>query len=109
LYSEIALARLKWLISRENPAVRTLAFFLRGRAASGAAVGGFLPFLVLGLGGAVWGAWVRAAPCYGGGEPTAVDGALFGWLASLPFSMVLSLPGAVTGALVATFLWPRQH
>src|SRR5262249_36893308 len=47
-------------------------------ACLGALIGDAVCCFVLAIAGGVWGAIVRAAPCYGGGEPSRIEGAMFG-------------------------------
>jgi hypothetical protein len=51
------------------------------RIAAGAVIGAIVSLGALTEAGAIWGAVVRAAPCYGGGEPPRLGGALFGAMA----------------------------
>jgi hypothetical protein len=87
------------------PAARALGNALTSRTAVGAFAGGAFTGAALLVGGAIWGAIVRAAPCKGGGEPSPLDGAFFGAFAVLcAFGWWAAPTGASVGAVLAALL-----
>ena len=92
------------------PAARVLLNALTSRIAVGAFAGGSFTGAALLVGGAIWGAIVRAAPCYGGGSPPPLAGAAFGAFAVLFMFGWWAVPaGASVGAVLAPFLLrPKQ-
>jgi hypothetical protein len=61
------------------------------------------------VGGAIWGAIVRAAPCKGGGEPSPLGGAFFGAFGVLCAFGWWAMPaGASVGAAPSALRFLRQ-
>jgi hypothetical protein len=96
---------LEYLASSLAPVARVLGNALTSRTAVGAFAGGAFTGAALLVGGAIWGAVVRAAPCYGGGEPPPLAGAAFGAFACLFMFGWWAVPaGASVGAVLAALL-----
>lgn len=108
-YGELALQRLSWLVSPENPTFRTASKVLQARPFLWAVMGASLTFSLLACAGAIWGACTRPAPCYGGGEPSLILGAAFGMVVAIILLASWMTPiGALIGAAIAAFLLPDQ-
>jgi hypothetical protein len=75
----------------------------RGRAGRGAVIGLLCSPLVMLAAGAVWGIMVRPAPCYGGGDPSMMEGAACGVLVSpILFGKPAAVASAAAGAIVGS-------
>ena len=109
MHSELLAQKIAELFSDATSNVRLIAGILLMRACLGALMSVALCFHMLVIVGGVWGAVIRAAPCYGGGEPSRVEGALFGAFATLLQYGWWVLPaGACVGAVLGQLFLPRQ-
>jgi hypothetical protein len=75
------------------------------RLAAGAIIGAVVSLGALMEAGAIWGAIVRPAPCYVGGDPPRLFGALFGMMALPaffgPYGVSVAAPvGAAIGCIL---------
>ena len=94
------------LTSSLAPAARVLLNVLTSRIAAGAFAGSLFTGAALLVGGAVWGAIVRAAPC---GEPPPLVGAFFGaFFVPVAFGWWAVPAGAFVGAALGALRLLRQ-
>jgi hypothetical protein len=108
LYSQIWAQKIQGLLTETASILQVFAAILLRRAALGAVGAVLLCFVVLCLVGGIWGAAVRAAPCYAGREPSRIEGAMFGSFSVLFLYGWWVVPlGATVGAILgqACGLW----